>query len=884
MKANTALGLFIAGAVLALDKTCWWASVKSILVAVLAAIGTLTLLEYAIGGSFGIDEALFKDTSHAFNAAAGRMSPFTATAFCFLSAALALRGRPGWLARAAIACSVQVGSIGALAVAGYVFNATELVTDEWAPPVALHTGIIFSLLSIALIIGPKQSLIPDHVAESEGESRMDTRLFLAFSCMAGLLLAMSGLTYRFNAGFVDAASWVSHSQEVRLELGRMGACLNRAETILGRFVLRDDQSLRQSFDLWVEECRQSVRNIRLLVADNAAQVALGIELESAVERRLGELKAVKGGVATFGRLATLDELEVGDGPTQSASVVELLKRMDGEEVALLSHRQARQAWQRKAMLASLLASLALLTGTCALVLRSISRQLHESAILRRRAEEAARAKAAFLSTMSHEIRTPMTGVLGMVDLLAMEPLNDIQQGYVRALGASGRHLLTVVNDILDYSKIESGSLVIEQIVFSVADVVERVRSSLHPKAHEAGLWLNVQLAPELASPLYGDPSRLTQVLLNLVSNAVKFTERGGVTLIASSIAVSEGARMVRFEVCDTGIGIPAEALDRLFVPFSQADNSISRRFGGSGLGLAICERLVEAMGGSISVESAVGLGSRFYFELLYGLASDVERSERPVTQLQEVRPCRLLIAEDVATNRDILRSVLERQGYSLTFAENGQQALALARHGGWDLVLMDIQMPLMDGVEATRCIRRLPGSLGQVPIVGLTANVLSDERQAYLLAGMCDCVTKPIEWPRLFDAIARHARGQAADKGAAAETAPAENAVKGGVCRQVLDAFRVSLGEAPTRLFVRQGLLSWHEYCNHIDRDICVPAEVALHAHKIRGSAGTLGLIALSDAAAAVEVEALRGEVRPECSRELRELLSAAELELADWR
>ncbi|RYY67488.1 MAG: response regulator, partial [Comamonadaceae bacterium] len=384
------------------------------------------------------------------------------------------------------------------------------------------------------------------------------------------------------------------------------------------------------------------------------------------------------------------------------------------------------------------------------VLRVRQRQLTENL------RKASDARTEFLAAMSHEIRTPMTGVLGLVDLLASEPLTPRQKGYVDALRLSGSHLLSIINDILDFSRIESGRLELEEVNFRMADLVERVRSLTHPQSVERGLALRDEVLSDRDAVYRGDELRLRQVLLNLVSNAIKFTERGEVVLrVQEREGDAPGRVWLRFEVSDTGVGIPADKLALLFSPFTQADQSTARQYGGSGLGLAISKRLVEAMGGSITVSSIAGTGSTFAFELPLRRGEIVLQAHG--SQPQRARPLRILIAEDVEINREILRTALSRDGHQLLFAHDGAQAVQLAGSESIDLVLMDVQMPVMDGVEATRRIRDMGGRFSMLPIIGLTANVMARERERYMAAGMDECLPKPIDWQLLGATLARHA-------------------------------------------------------------------------------------------------------------------------------
>ena len=513
----------------------------------------------------------------------------------------------------------------------------------------------------------------------------------------------------------------------------------------------------------------------------------------------------------------------------------------------------------------------LLSSLSLAVLHLQQQQLGEG--LRRAGE----ARTEFLAAMSHEIRTPMTGVLGMMDLLAAEPLTPRQQRYVEAMRASGRHLLSVINDILDFTRIESGRLELEEVDFLLADVLEQVRALAQPLAVERGLALGVERDPHSAQVLRGDPLRLRQVLLNLVSNAVKFTDRGGVTLAVASTPQANGTQRVAFEVRDTGVGIPPDKLEHLFTAFTQADRSISRRYGGSGLGLAISKRLVEAMGGEIGVTSVPQQGSVFRFEvpLKRGDASRLPAERHATSEAAAVQ--RILVAEDVEINRELLRTALERAGHRVAFASDGAEALAAVQREPFDVVLMDVQMPVMDGVEATRRIRRLPPPVGQVPIIGLTANVMARERELYLGAGMDDCLPKPVDWHRLHAALARIAGAGAAAPDPVMDQAAVQSAL---LNEQTLAVLRRMANEQELGELMAVGMEGYEEACSLIEQQDASADTIARQAHKLKGSAGTLGLAAISELAVRLEASALAGQPQRELIVQLRAAVAATRAEL----
>jgi len=439
------------------------------------------------------------------------------------------------------------------------------------------------------------------------------------------------------------------------------------------------------------------------------------------------------------------------------------------EIEALRHEVEKQKKINKALIQQVEQSYDWLGDSYTIVRRAmvleekIQERTQDLERVKEQALAASRAKSEFLANMSHEVRTPLNGVLGMAELLRTTGLNPEQTDYVETLIGTGETLLRIINDILDFSKVEAGKLTLEIVPFDLKDLVRSAANLMAGQAQLKNVPFHMDLDERIPQRLLGDAGRLRQVILNLLGNAVKFTERGSIKLSVSVVEANAGACTVLFSVRDSGIGIDAAAIETLFESFVQEDNSTTRRFGGTGLGLAISRRLIGLMGGEIKVESVHGEGSCFRFSVTLAEIADgvpVEGEVIPAKLPHAPEDLRtghgkVLVVEDNRVNQKLARAMLLKLGYEVDVAEHGAEALAALAVQGYDVVLMDCQMPVMDGYEATRAIRNSGGSFAGVPIVALTANAMAGDRQKCLDAGMNDFLSKPVVMQLLAVTVAR---------------------------------------------------------------------------------------------------------------------------------
>jgi len=482
---------------------------------------------------------------------------------------------------------------------------------------------------------------------------------------------------------------------------------------------------------------------------------------------------------------------------------------------------------------------------------------------RREAEMANESKTQFLATMSHELRTPMTGLMGMVSLLERTRLDADQRRYLGAIAQSADTLLALLNDILDVSKMEAGSLRLEEVAFRPADLLRERLGLFDAKRIAKGLELGLWIDSDLPEAIVGDPLRVGQIVTNLYSNAIKFTERGRIDIALRTEPAPRGAAgeevCLVLEVADTGIGIDPKSQERIFDPFTQADSSTTRRYGGTGLGLAICKRLAEGMGGSIAIDSRVGAGTTLVVSLRVKRAdpADAVSLDEPADLgAVEIRPLRILLAEDDGISRMLIQTVLEEDGHIVVSAANGAEALDAVTDGApVDVVVMDMNMPIMDGSEATARIKEVRPDL---PVVALTADAVPRNRSLYLRSGLDAFLTKPVNWRQFRATLAQltipaGGRGSGA-RSAAGPTPPDDDRSD----RDVPNRLRGLRSRLPEDSFERMMALLPLEFDRHMGAirngaSALDYAEVRQAAHSIKGMMANFGFDEISRTAASIE-------------------------------
>ena len=663
------------------------------------------------------------------------------------------------------------------------------------------------------------------------------------------------------------------TQRRELETVRMLSLLQDTETGQRGYLLTEDAMFLQPYEAAINEIALLRGSFKALAIDDANAKDHSARLDQLITERLDLLARTIEMQETGDRQAALDLVKSGQGRARMDEIRGIVAEVNNVRDKLLSAQQAHLretiVWVR---LAEILGVLVLCSTAVVIFRQSVAtlqaqrsvRESQQAALVA--ATAANHAKSAFLATMSHELRTPMTAIIGMCDLLLAGKQSAEERQVTQLLARNAQSLLRLLNDILDLSKIEAGRLTFETVDFKLSDVLEEMRALFGPVASQKGLILKVAANPGPKDVFAGDPKRLQQVLVNLVGNAIKFTPSGSVTVSNRQSPAGGGRTLLEIEVEDTGEGISDDAMKRLFREFEQEDVSTSRRYGGSGLGLSISKRIVEALGGSIGATSVKGRGSCFYVALPLADGDPAKVEARvAVSGLDAGRQLEglaldILLAEDTPATQFLVTRMLSLWGHKVTTASNGEEAVARAAERRWDIILMDMQMPLMDGPQATEMIRKGAGPSADVPIIALTADAVVENRRAYLAAGCNVVATKPIDWAVLAGHIAA-LLGRAPVQNIA-PAAPTPLAYEDWhdlplLNRNLLDELLVSLGKETLLDVLTPTLNNLQDYIARMGQLTSDGERDAMRrlAHQIKGAASQVGAQRLAGIARLIEHE-----------------------------
>jgi signal transduction histidine kinase/DNA-binding NarL/FixJ family response regulator len=726
---------------------------------------------------------------------------------------------------------------------------------------------------------------------------LEGKIGIGFAAALVVLCVIGWVSYRSIQHLVADNRLNDHSRDVLMALNVLFSDLQDSETGERGFVITGENNYLDPYTEALPKIERDEQNLMALVADNPTQERLLGSIHEVVEKLLAQFKHVNAVRQSEGFAPAQALVLSGHGKEYMDEIRRFSADMEREEQNLLAERSrvaAETAQTTRLVIfgGSVLAFL-LVLGAAMLIRRDIRARRRAEAQLqhtRAAAEAANRAKSEFLANMSHEIRTPMSSILGYADLM-LEPdqTPSSRLNHVNVIRRNGAHLLSVINDILDLSKIEAGELKVEQIECSPCQLLSEVASTMRVRAAERKLQLVVKIEGLIPKTIRSDPTRLRQILINLTSNAIKFTDSGWVRVVARlATPMDDPCPKLAFEITDSGIGMSADQLGRLFQPFAQADTSTTRRFGGTGLGLSITRRLARELGGDVTVDSTPGRGSQFVVTVQTGSLVGVELLERCTEALASLRAQsgpgialhgRILLAEDGIDNRDLLSHYLRKAGAEVVLAENGRIACDLeasARQSGapFDLIILDMQMPELDGYGAASKLRAR-GFKG--PIIALTAHAMADDREKCIRSGCSDYLSKPVDRARLIQTVARNlgtlksaAPSEVEVAAAALEMAPSpgqepvvespaiksEESAGTGEDEELQQFLPRFVSRLPQQVAELQDLLR-KESIEQLGRAV----------HQIKGTAGMYGFGAISDVAARAEVIA-KGKEGP-CDLEL---------------
>jgi signal transduction histidine kinase/CheY-like chemotaxis protein/HPt (histidine-containing phosphotransfer) domain-containing protein len=654
MKSNTAIALMLAGIALVLIARrpgTRSQTAGQLLALVVVAVGAATLGEYLWGWQLRVDELLFPDTAIAFNPIPGRMSPYSTVAFVAIGAAMiCLPYRQ--LRWTVLVGAVLASAIGAVSLLGYMWNASELTTDQWLPPVAVHTALAFIVLGVGTLAADRSIDAGQQVEHGAPfNERVEFKVLIGFIAALALFGLGGGITYRMGVNFSNSAAWVTQTQMVRRALTDLDLSLTEAEAAQRRYLFLGKAPSKANYARLSVEVNKQLQELGNLMAHDPVQHARWRAMLPLIANLQSAFAAQIESYDRLGAGAAREHIDFEAEGQALHSIRDSIGVMDRSEQESMQAHASTLARDRSVTLIALLATLAIATATLLKLFGSIVRDIRERSRMthaldqaQREAQRATKAKSEFLAAMSHEIRTPMNGIIGTLDVLQQSSLIGPQVEMVVLIRESADSLLTIIDDILDFSKIEAGRLDIESLPLSVTEVVEKTCDLLNRVAERKGVALRVFVDPRIPDTVRGDAARLRQILINLANNAIKFSsgreQPGRVSVRAELYRRLSDRIEVEFRVTDNGIGMDGATQARIFSSFTQADASTTRRYGGTGLGLAICKQLTNLMGGQISVSTQPGVGSTFSVRLPFRPAAE---SDFAATQPSKIKGLSCLV-------------------------------------------------------------------------------------------------------------------------------------------------------------------------------------------------------------------------------------------------
>ncbi len=768
MKANTAISLIFLAAshlffITGHQKLRWLVPLFSMLA---FSVGFLTLAEYIFNINVGLDELLFTDmVPPGAQFPPGRLAPITAINLMIISVGQILvfpkRRQFYWIAQVMTAIAFLISF---QALVGYSLGITYSFGSAFYTQMAIHTAFLFSVICMGILYSQKDHGLMALISGPTFGGRAARRLIAA----AMLVPPVVNWLYIFGErdGLYDADFGVlikvmGNVLFFLIIIWRITVVLNKSESAQ----LKAEAELRETnlhLELIVEtrtRAMQISEGRTRAILDSALDAIVGMDSEGLINEWNPRAEIMFGWKKSevIGRRMSDVIMPEEFRPLHEAGVKKFVETGNStilnRNIELIALRKFGKPFPIELSISAMGSkhdyNFTAFIGDITQrkmdeeKLKQLNQELEKKAAEARQASEL---KSFFLANMSHEIRTPINGVIGMAGLALDTDLSPKQREYLEIIRLSADSLLTIVNDILDLSKIESGKMELEQIDFEVASLIRDIHRSMLYAAEKKGLQLNLDISPDVTTNVSGDPGRLRQIFLNLISNAVKFTERGTITVRGKKISDINQSMVFQFEVQDTGIGISKQKQDKLFQPFSQADDSTSRKFGGTGLGLSICRRLVEMMGGEIQVTSEEGKGALFSFTIKLAVShtpiiTELDKSE---TLVDNRTLGHILVVEDNPVNQKVALGMLQKLGHRVEVVGNGKEALEALARVPYHLILMDCQMPEMDGFEATEHIRAGKVGRAKIPVIAMTANALSGDREKCLAAGMNDYISKPV--------------------------------------------------------------------------------------------------------------------------------------------